>query len=219
MKSILKFLKQLKANNDRVWFNDNKDKYLEVKEKVDSLAEKLIAAVAEVDPSAARLKIGDVTYRIYRDTRFSPDKTPYKTHIGIFVNPPYGKKSQRFGYYLHIEPGNCFFCAGQVCLPSPVVNKLRRAVYDNIEEFREIVESPEFSSLYKELGNNPVKTAPRGYDPSWPWIEYIRPRDFIAVAPLSEEFISSPSLIDNLSPYIKQAARFNNFFNYSLEEE
>ena len=91
MKEILNFLKELKRNNNREWFVANKETYLSVKRKADILTYALIAKISEFDPEAARLRVEDCTYRIYRDTRFSPDKTPYKTHIGIYINPPKGK--------------------------------------------------------------------------------------------------------------------------------
>lgn len=112
MKPIISFLRSLRRHNDRVWFNDNKQRWLDVKAQVEQLTARLIAGVAEFDPDAARLQPADCLYRIYRDTRFSADKTPYKTHVGIYINPPYGKKSPRCGYYLHIEPDNCLVAAG-----------------------------------------------------------------------------------------------------------
>lgn len=104
MKEIFQFLKALSVNNNREWFKENKNWYLKIKDKSELLAQQLINGVATFDYGASYLTVSDCTYRIYRDTRFSADKTPYKNHIGIFVNPPCGKKSNRMGYYLHIEP-------------------------------------------------------------------------------------------------------------------
>lgn len=87
MKRTLEFLRQLAANNDREWFNAHKDEYLEVKADVEAFTQKLIDAVAELEPHAGTLRPSDCLYRIYRDTRFSADKSPYKTHIGIYINP------------------------------------------------------------------------------------------------------------------------------------
>ena len=105
MKETLKFLRDLKRNNNREWFAANRERYEHALQYTRSLTQELIDRIAEIDPSAAMLSVGDCTYRIYRDTRFSPDKTPYKTHIGIFINPPGGKKAPSGGYYFHIEPG------------------------------------------------------------------------------------------------------------------
>ncbi len=83
MEELYKFLKELKKNNNREWFNANKSRYLEIKKTVDEFTQQLINALATIEPDAARLTPAECTYRIYRDTRFSPDKTPYKTHIGL----------------------------------------------------------------------------------------------------------------------------------------
>ncbi len=218
MKEILEFLRGLRAHNDREWFNANKEWYLRVKKRVEQLAEELIAVVAEADPEASRLGASDCTYRIYRDTRFSADKTPYKTHIGIFINPPLGKKSMRCGYYLHIEPDNCFVAAGTVCLPSPLVREIRRSIYDEIDEYRSIVESEEFRGEYQTVGENMLKTAPKGFPKEWEYIDYVRPKDFCCTGRLSEEFMLRDDLAEALRPAMRQAKRFNDFINYTIDE-
>ena len=117
MKETMRFLRELKRNNNREWFAASRNRYEHALETRSALVARLIGAVAQVDPSAGCLTERDCTYRIYRDTRFSTDKTPYKTHMGIFINPPYGKKSPLGGYYFHFEPGKFFFAAGNVCHP------------------------------------------------------------------------------------------------------
>lgn len=218
MQEIFNFLKELRVHNDREWFNAHKEEYKRIKEKVDELATALIAEVATLDPEASHLTASDCTYRIYRDTRFSPDKTPYKTHIGIFINPPYGKKSMRCGYYLHIEPGNCFFAAGTVCLPSPLVRNIRQSIYDEIDEYRSIVESPEFKDTFTEIGLNPLKTYPKGFPKDWPYIDYLKPRDFCCSHPLTAAQMKRKDLPRRLRPTLIQAKRFNDFINYTIDD-
>lgn len=219
MNDIIPFLRSLRSHNDREWFAANKERYLKVREAVEALASRLILLVGETDPSALHMRPSDVTYRIYRDTRFSADKTPYKTHIGIFINPPAGKKSMRCGYYLHIEPDNCFVAAGTVCLPSPLVREIRRSIYDEIDEYRSIVESDEFRAQYHTIGENMLKTAPKGFPKDWEYINYVRPKDFCCSSKqLSEEFMLRPDLPEALRPAIRQARRFNDFINYTIDE-
>lgn len=105
MKEILDFLAELSQNNNREWFNANKEKYLQVREKFEAFAQQLIEKISswDEDVAASQLQVKDCTYRIYRDTRFSKDKVPYKTHMGIFICKG-GKKSPNAGYYLHLEP-------------------------------------------------------------------------------------------------------------------
>jgi len=218
MNQVIDFLRELRLNNNRQWFNANKERYLEAKAFAEQLCEQLIAVITSFDPRAALLTPADCMYRIYRDTRFSADKTPYKTHIGIFINPPYGKKSPTCGYYLHIEPDNCFLCAGTICLPTKTIQAIRQSIYDDIDEYRSIVESPEFTCCYTKLGDNFLKTAPKGFPKDWPYIDYIRPRDFMALQSLTNDFMCRPSLADSLAESLRQAKRFNDFINFTIEQ-
>lgn len=218
MNAILKFLKELSANNNREWFNANKDWYLIVKEEVQELTNKLIAEVGRFEPDASYLGIADCTYRIYRDTRFSSDKTPYKTHIGIFINPPYGKKSNRMGYYLHIEPSNCFAAAGTVCLPSKTVTAIRKSIFDNVEEYIEIIENPGFKAVFPKVGDNPVKTAPRNIPRDWKHLDLVRPKDFVTSHAISDKEMCSPDIALKVGEMFRIAKPFNDFINFTIDE-
>ncbi|MDE5713401.1 MAG: DUF2461 domain-containing protein [Muribaculaceae bacterium] len=219
MKKVFDFLKSLSQNNNREWFNSHKEEYLKVKTSVDELAMRLIAAIASFDPEAAWLTPADCTYRIYRDTRFSTDKTPYKTHIGIFINPPYGKKVNRMGYYVHIEPGNCLLAAGTVCLPSKTVAAIRRSIFDNVEEYLEIMENPDFRAAYPEVGENCLKTAPKGIPRDWEHIDLVRPKDFVATHRLKDEDLCQPDFVETAGRLFSLAKPFNDFINYAITEE
>lgn len=235
MKEILTFFKELRQNNNREWFAENRQRYLEVKSRCEAFAALMIGAVAKVDPAAAALSVAQCTYRIYRDIRFSPDKSPYKTHYGVFVNPPYGKKSLTMGYYFHLEPGNCFVAAGTVCLPSRLMTMLRHAIRDNIEEYVEIVRSEQFRRLYPFYGESPLKTAPKGFDRNWPYLDLVRPREFVvtsgSMTHVFERFFAVADPHDRttsprelakaegiLLPYLREAKKFNDFMNYTVEE-
>jgi len=218
MRKTLDFLRRLRENNNREWFTAHKPEYLDVKARTDALANDLIALVATVDPEASRLKVADCTYHIYRDTRFSADKTPYKTHIGIFVNPPLGKKGITCGYYLHLEPDSLLFAAGTIGHPAPVLKALRQSVYDEIDEYRSIVEDPEFRKFFDTIGDDPLKTAPKDFPKDWEHIDYLKPRNFIASGPLDEKTVCDPGFMDMLAPAVAQAARFNRFMNFTIED-
>lgn len=217
MNQVFTFLRALARHNDREWFNAHKDKYLEVKKTIDNFAGELLHALIAIDPDVSLLSVKDVTYRIYRDTRFSTDKSPYKTHIGIFINPPKGKKSLRFGYYFHIEPGASMICAGNMPYPTKLINLLRRDIYDNIEEWLSIIESPEFQTYFPTVGANPLKSAPKGFDKDWPYIDYLKPRDFGAFMPVSDDFYCAPDIIERLRPVMVQMKRLNDFVNYTVD--
>ena len=218
MKEILDFLKRLSRNNNREWFNSHKDEYLKVKTRVDELTMQLIMAVASFDPEAAYLTPADCTYRIYRDTRFSADKTPYKTHIGIFINPPYGKKVNRMGYYLHIEPENCLLAAGTVCLPPKTVTAIRQSIYDNIDEYLAIIENPAFKKAYPEVGENCLKTAPKGIPRDWEHIALVRPRDYVATHRLEDSELCRQDFVAAAREIFSLAKPFNDFINFAIDD-
>lgn len=184
----------------------------------DSVAQGFINAVASVEPSAAGFNVKDVVYRLNRDIRFSTDKSPYKTHMGIFVCPPFGKKSLLSGYYLHLEPGNSFLCGGNYGLPTPLLTAIRRDIKDNIEEYLSIVEDPEFKHYFKEVGMDKLKTAPKGFDKDWEYIEYVKPRDFGVIMYLPDTFFFKNDFIKQLVPPLVQIKRLNDFVNFSITE-
>lgn len=218
MKEVFRFLKELRAHNDREWFNAHKDEYLAAKKKTDNLTEELIAGLSVIDPDAARLSVANCTYRIYRDTRFSADKTPYKTHIGIFINPPEGKKSLRSGYYVHIEPGASLVCGGNIGLPGPLIKAIRRSIADETEEYLEILNSVEFKSMIQHVGQDPVKTAPAGFSKDWEHIDLVRPRNFTAWTDLPDSFFFGRDVAGRLTEYFAVLKRYNDFINYTIDE-
>lgn len=218
MKATFEFLKEVRVNNSREWFAEHKELWLRAKAEAEGLAQRFIDAVAVQDPRAARFSPADCMYRIYRDTRFSPDKTPYKTHIGIFVNPPKGKKSQTLGYYIHLEPGNTFVGGGTIDLPSKLLNAVRREIYENIDEYIGIVEDPEFKKYFPTVGDNLLKTAPKGFPKDWEYIQYLRPRDFVISMKVKDDFFDRPDAMKKLAPVLAQAARFIRFINFAITE-
>lgn len=218
MKQILSFLKELRSHNDREWFNAHKDEYLEVKARVEEIASEMIVRIAEFDPEASYLTPADCTYRIYRDTRFSHDKTPYKTHIGIFVNPPQGKKSWRLGYYLHLEPGNCLAGVGTIGLPSKMITAIRREIFDNVEEFIDIVDNPDFKNLYPTVGENPVKTVPKGFPKDWEHLDLIRPRDYFVSCGYTDAQVKGKDFISRMVENLRVAKPYKDFINFVIDE-
>ena len=215
---IIAFLQQLRSNNSREWMAEHRTEYELVKALRDDTARQFIGAIAEVDSDAAGFPVKECVYRMVRDTRFSMDKSPYKTHVGIFVCPPLGKKSVMAGYYLHIEPGNSFICGGNYELPTKYLTAIRNDIRDNIEEYVSIVESPEFKQYFPTVGDNLLKTAPKGFDRDWEYINYVRPREYAVVMKLDDSFFDSADYMEQLLPVLEQIKRFNDFINFALTE-
>ena len=219
MENILQFLKELKINNNRDWFEQNKSRYLAVKDQIENFTQCIINGISDFDDSAKYLSPKDCTYRIYRDTRFSTDKTPYKTHIGIFINPPEGKKSFRMGYYLHLEPENCSIGVGNICLPPKLILGIRQSIRDNIEEYLEIINNPDFKKYFKKVGENPVKTAPKGFSKDWEHIELVKPKDYYTSHNLTKKEVCSKNFHKKVIEIFRAGKPFMDFINYTIDEE
>lgn len=219
MKEIYDFLKRLRENNNREWFNAHKDEYLTVKSMVEDFTIRMIARIAEFDPEAARLTPADCTYRIYRDTRFSHDKTPYKTHIGVVVCPGGTKKSYRSCYYVHFEPGDSFIAGGCWCPPAPLLKEIRQSIYDNIEEYLEIINEPEFKRLYGVPGSEPLKTAPKGFPKDWEYIDLLKPREYTVMHRMTETAMCSKDAVETIGRDFEVMKPYNDFINFIFEEK
>ena len=218
MKQTLRFLRDLQRNNNREWFSAHRDRYKYVAQFITDLTEELIEKVATVDPRAALLSVKDCTYRLYRDTRFTPDKTPFKTHIGIFINPPGGKKAPTGGYYFHLEYEKCFIAAGNVCHPREVLTAIRKSIIDNIDEYDEMMRDPEFRGVFPFVGERLLKRAPRGVDPEWPYVKYLLPKDYVAS---TMTVLNLETLLYDKTTFpriLEHAHRYNRFLNYAVEE-
>lgn len=196
MKIILDFLKDLRRNNDREWFNANKKRYLEALDAFNGFAEQLIAEIGAFDPSVRGLALKDCTYRIYRDTRFSNDKTPYKIHMGVYVCPG-DKKSGNAGYYFHIEPheeglsGHHLLDAG-IYMPEPAVLKsVRDEIFDNGEAVLEAIGKARGFSLDQ---TNKLKRTPTGYPAGSPYDEYLKHKDFHLTKYVGDDYILAGGL-------------------------
>jgi uncharacterized protein (TIGR02453 family) len=147
MQKVLEFLKDLAENNNKPWFDENRDKYLIAKKEIESFTIKLIQEFGDTEPSIANLEAKECLFRINRDVRFSKDKSPYKTNFGISLNPG-GKKSDLAGYYIHIEPGKSFV-GGGLWMPMPEqLGKIRQEIDYNLEQFEELIKAQTFKKVF-----------------------------------------------------------------------
>jgi uncharacterized protein (TIGR02453 family) len=188
--STLQFLKQLKKNNTKEWFDANRKKYEAARSDFTSLVQSVIDEFCKTDTTLSSLAAKDCMFRINRDIRFSKDKSPYKTNFGASINTG-GKKSFKAGYYLHIEPGKSFV-GGGVYDPFPdVLKKVRQEVDYNFDEFNKIINNKNFKAVYakglSKDGELSLSRPPKGYDENNPAIEFLKLKSFIAIAPLTDE--------------------------------
>lgn len=214
---ILDFLKRLAAHNNREWFQEHKTEYLQVQAAFEELLSVVIARISLFDESVAHVLPRDCMYRIYRDVRFSADKSPYKTHIGGYINAK-GKKSDHCGYYLHLEPENCMIAGGSWCMPADMLRAVRQSVCDNIEHYRSIVEDPAFRRYFPVVGEQFLKTVPKGFPKDFPYPQYIRCKDYIVSCHLPDDFLNSPDFLDRMDDIFRQLKRFADFTNATIDE-
>ena len=199
MKDILEFLQALKENNNREWFEKNKSWFEKVKKEQTTLISKILSKITSFEPEFAQLKPADCMFRIYRDIRFSTDKTPYKTHIGIYFERD-GKKSTRPGYYLHIEPEDKNMVAGGMWMPdAEMLNKIRQEIDYNGEKLNEIINETEFKKSYGSLSNeSALKKMPKGYNEGHPNADLLKLKSFTAHHGISDNLV----LKENFAEYI-----------------
>ena len=215
----LEFLRALAANNNRDWFNENKPVYeCDVRQPALTFIEHMAPRLAEISPCflAVARKSGGSLMRVYRDTRFSRDKTPYKTNIGIHFRHEQGRDVHAPGYYVHIDPQSVFVGAGIWRPDSRALGKIR----DHLAEAgpawvaaRDDVRFRKYFSLSGEV----LKRAPRGYSPDHPLIEDLKRKDFIARSELSHDDMLDPGFIDTVCQRFHAADRYMRFLCKAID--
>ena len=218
MKELFKYLKALKLNNNRDWFAEHKQEYAALREKFGNDISRLLALMSVYDEELKNLTPKDCIYRIYRDIRFSEDKTPYKTHFGVLMTK-YGRKLNRAGYYLHVEPGGSMLCAG-LWFPDPALLKaVRKEICDNYEELMEIMDNPGIKEIYGSFDTeNSLKRVPNGYPKDFPYPELLKLKNFGIVCRLNDSFFYDRNWAEKVSEYFRPAKPMNDFFNFIADE-
>jgi len=217
--NILQFLNELKINNNREWFGENKAFYDRIRSEFEQLSRDLIVEISKFDDEIKHVEVKDCVFRIYRDTRFSHDKTPYKTHFGVYIATAGGRKSQRGGYYLHLDPAGCFVGAGVWCPEANVLKALRQSVYDNIDELNEIRSNPDFSGYFTAFfEEDKLKTVPRGFPKDFQEAELLKLKHYLVEYKLEESLLHADDFIPKIANIFKQAYPFNKFLNYTVDE-
>ncbi len=193
-KSTLNFLKVLKRHNNRDWFNKNKQLYEDARKDFEIFIDELIHRMCDFDPTLMGLQAKECMFRIYKDVRFSKDKTPYKTNMGAAINEG-GRKMPIPGYYFHIQPGECFLAGGLYLPSADKLLAVRKAIANSKGGFRKILSSKEYKKYWK-LWEDKLKTAPKGFPKDHPDVEYLKYRSVIAFHNINDEQVLSPKAID-----------------------
>ena len=210
--STLQFLKKLSQNNNKEWFTENKQLYSDAQTDVIEFIENLISEISKSDEEITKTDAKKSLFRIYRDTRFSKDKIPYKTNFGASLGM--GKGSQKAGYYLHIEPGKSFL-AGGLYMPEPATLKeIRKEISMNGKEFSKILEAKEFRNNFRGLSvENKLQRVPAGFEKDDPMAEFLKLKGFVVIHPISDEALLNKDAAKNFSKVYKSIQPLNNFLN------
>jgi uncharacterized protein (TIGR02453 family) len=205
----LKFLTQLAKNNNKAWFDKNRDRYQEAKEDFEVFVDELLVKLAKLDQDLANIKAKDCVFRIFRDVRFSKDKTPYKAHFGAFLSKG-GRKYEGPGYYIHIEPGKNFAGGGSWMPQGPLLKSIRQEIDYNFDEFKKILNAKEFKKYFKKVDGESLKTLPQGYTADNPAIEYLKLKSFTVGTPVADKDLTTKGLVSKcenifaaMSPLVK----------------
>ncbi len=215
--STLDFLADLKQNNDRTWFTANKPRYEAARREFEDFIGALIPRIAQFDPLIARLEAKKCIFRIYKDTRFAKDKSPYKTNFGAHLVEAAERPHDRAGYYIHVEPGNIFLGGGAYIPPSSWLNAIRRAIDRDGQTLVAIINSPEFKKYFGEMEGEQLKTRPKDYPADHPHIDLLKRKSFLAMRKVTDAETQQAGFVDQAARIFKALKPFDDFLNQAME--
>ena len=214
---IINFLRELNENNNREWFAQNKSRYEKVKSKFEEISRLLISEISIFDNDIKNVDVKDCVFRIYRDIRFSTDKTPYKTHFGVYIASAGGRKSQRGGYYLHLDPAGSFIAVGVWCPPPTLSAELEPKVL--IDELNEIRNETGFNTYFKTFfEEDKLKNVPAGFPRDFPDAELLKLKHYMVEYKLDEKILNASDFVLQLAQIVRAGYPLNKFLNYTVDE-
>ncbi|WP_294344785.1 DUF2461 domain-containing protein [Prosthecochloris sp.] len=217
VQNSINFLDALRKNNNREWFQANKPFYDSARADVEQLVAVLIPVVREIDPEVDVVSPKECLFRIFRDVRFSKDKSPYKTNFGAFIARG-GRKSPYAGYYLHIEPGASFVGGGAYMPESRYLKAIRYEIFENIDEYKAILESEGFGKYYGGMFGEKLKTAPKGFPKDFPDIDLLKNKHYAVTHRVTDDFWFSASLVDDVAEMFSVLYGLNRFLNNAIDK-
>jgi uncharacterized protein (TIGR02453 family) len=217
-KNVLDFLKALGKNNNKEWFHAHKDRYLEIKDEFEKVVTHILIGMSKFDKTLKQLDPKKCIFRIYRDIRFSHDKTPYKTNIGAWFGRD-GKFGSSAGYYLHIEPGEYFFSGGIYMPQSDVLKAVRTEIYNYNDEFKKIIYSKTVKKLFGGLWDaDMLKKAPKDFSPDFEDIDLLKYKHYILNKDLTVKDVMSKNYIKTAVETFHAMHPFIQFLNRAIDE-
>ncbi|SKC77025.1 DUF2461 domain-containing protein [Ohtaekwangia koreensis] len=214
---VLKFLKDLAKNNNREWFDKNKPKYLEAKESFDQIVANLLEEMIKFDDTLGGLDPKKLTFRIYRDVRFSKDKRPYKNNFGAAISSE-GKGLGTPGYYFQIEPGNKSFVAIGLFQPQPeYLGKVRQEIDYNGDKLKKIFNEKKFKKSFSKFWDeDSLKKAPKGYPADHTYVEWLKLKSFVVIHEFTDSEVTDKKFMKNVIDTLKSAKPLNDFLKEAI---
>ncbi len=218
-KSTFKFLKDIKANTDRDWFNDNKKVYQQAREEFIHFIDELIVEITKFDPSVGHHSGKSCVFRIHRDVRFSKDKSPYKTNFGAHITSAANKSEihSRAGYYIHLEPGKSILAGGAYLPQGDWLKAIRQEIEYNAADLKKIINSKSFKEYFGGIEGEKLKTAPRDYPKDHPEIELLKHKSFLAVHNCPDKEVLSDDFLQHCGNVYKALYPFDEFLNRAMD--
>lgn len=220
-KDSLKFLEDLKVNNNRDWFLENKNRYEAYKKDYHQLVADFLTVMKPLDASLEMLEVKNCTFRINRDIRFSKDKSPYKDHMGIWLSGG-SKGNNRAGYYIHIAKEASFIAGGFYCPEADDLKKIRREIAFFYEDLDEILAQKEFKKVFGYFDKNEsnvLKNPPRGYEKDHSAIEYLKLKSFETSQKFDWDEVLQPDFVAKMSQRLILLKPLNDFMNRAVTSE
>ena len=219
MKEILDFLAELSYNNNREWFNEHKDWYVCSHKRFEQFTADWLVRLVDIDPKLASLQPKDCIWRIYRDVRFSHDKRPFKEWFGAFPAVRGGKKSDRGGYYVHLQPGKCMFAGGIWCPNKDLLHALRSEILANYDEVETLFATPQVNKYFQDFDTDlMLKKVPQGFPSDFVHADWLKRKAYTFSLPLTDEQVCSGDFLDLVTDISRAAKPINDFLNYTFEE-
>ncbi|MGL2964309.1 DUF2461 domain-containing protein [Flavobacterium sp. RSB2_4_14] len=220
-KEALQFLEDLIANNNTEWMHANKKRYDNYKKDYHNFIASILAEMKPLDKSLEPLEVKNCTFRINRDIRFSKDKSPYKTNMGVWLTQNKFRKNSP-GYYIHFEKGNSFIAGGVWCPEPNELKQIRKEIAFFYDDLESIVANKTFKSEFKQLSreeNNMLKKAPKDFDPNHPAIEYLKLKSFTASQKIEDKLFTEKDFSKIIAQKLIALKPLNDFLNRALETE
>ena len=190
-RETIEFLKKLDKINNRDWFQANKKTFDTAQANLVEFSAFLIGEIGKFDDAVVGIDPLTCVFRIYRDVRFSKDKSPYKVNLGTYISPG-GRRSMQPGYYFHVQPGHSFVAGGKHLPDGPELLKIRTAIADNADEFLKIVNKKSFVEGLGELWPERLRSVPKGFDPDHKAAEFLKLKEFMVQRELTDKVLTSP---------------------------